>query len=249
MAVLLLLLSQSAQSNPVKWTFLGHTFTGGGTATGSFIYDADTNTYSSINIVTSAAASPLGATYVAHNNAFGFPSTASLVMVLSGLPVVLNDPILWMGFASPLTNAGGVVGFNFTQETGCSLINGGLCQGTGGTNPSRNVATGQLTTTPTVTPSAGPNGTINPSTPQTINHGSTTQFTVTPDTGYSAAVAGSCGGSLVGMTYTTSAITADCTVVASFTLIPVPTSVPVFGLPILIILILLVPGVVRYARH
>jgi len=95
----------------------------------------------------------------------------------------------------------------------------------------------------------GVNGTINPSSPQTINKGSTTQFTVTPDAGYIAAVAGSCGGSLVGTTCTTSAITADCTVVASFTRIPVPTTVPVFGLPILIVLILLVPGVVRYARH
>jgi hypothetical protein len=70
----------------------------------------------------------------------------------------------------------------------------------------------------TVTPSAGANGTISPATAQTVNYNATTAFTVTPSTGYTASVAGTCGGSLVGTTYTTNAITANCTVVASFTL-------------------------------
>jgi M6 family metalloprotease-like protein len=69
----------------------------------------------------------------------------------------------------------------------------------------------------TVTPSAGTNGTITPTDPQAVTEGATTQFTVTPDTGYVAAIGGSCGGSLSGTTYTTNAITNDCTVVASFT--------------------------------
>lgn len=69
----------------------------------------------------------------------------------------------------------------------------------------------------TVTPSAGAGGTISPSTPQTVNSGSTTAFTVTPNAGYTASVGGTCGGALVGTTYTTNAITADCTVAATFT--------------------------------
>lgn len=70
----------------------------------------------------------------------------------------------------------------------------------------------------TVTPSAGDNGSINPGSPQTVVHGSTTAFTVTPIEGYRIAdVAGSCGGTLIGTTYTTNAVTADCTVEASFT--------------------------------
>jgi M6 family metalloprotease-like protein len=69
----------------------------------------------------------------------------------------------------------------------------------------------------TVTPSAGTNGTITPTDPQAVTEGAATQFTVTPDTGYVAAVGGTCGGSLSGTTYTTNAITNDCTVVASFT--------------------------------
>ena len=72
----------------------------------------------------------------------------------------------------------------------------------------------------TVTPAAGSNGTISPSTPQTVTNGLTTSFTVTPSAGYSAAVGGTCGGTLNGTTYTTNPITANCTVAATFTGIP-----------------------------
>lgn len=68
-----------------------------------------------------------------------------------------------------------------------------------------------------VTPSAGVGGEISPNTPQTITQGSTTSFTVTPDSGYRVSgVDGTCGGSLSGNSYTTSAITAACTVEAAF---------------------------------
>ena len=46
LAVFILFWAQSALSTPLTWTFSGFTFADGGTATGSFIYDADTNTYS-----------------------------------------------------------------------------------------------------------------------------------------------------------------------------------------------------------
>ena len=58
-------------------------------------------------------------------------------------------------------------------------------------------------------------GTISPSSPQIVTSGTTTSFTVTPDSGYYASVSG-CGGTLVGNTYTTSAATIDCTVTAVF---------------------------------
>jgi len=41
-------------------------------------------------------------------------------------------------------------------------------------------------------------------------------FTVTASPGFTAGVAGTCGGNLVGTSYLTSPITANCTVVASF---------------------------------
>ncbi len=71
----------------------------------------------------------------------------------------------------------------------------------------------------TVTPSAGANGSISPNTPQSVVSGATTTFTVTLNSGYMATVSGTCGGSLSGTTYTTSAITGNCTVSASFNLV------------------------------
>ena len=72
-----------------------------------------------------------------------------------------------------------------------------------------------------VTPSGGGvNGSIIPSTVQTINYGATATFTVTPVGGSTATVGGTCGGSLVGTTFTTNAITSACTVVASFSSAP-----------------------------
>jgi|GEM_PF-1024760 len=72
------------------------------------------------------------------------------------------------------------------------------------------------TVTYLVTPSAGPNGSITPSTPQTINAGAATSFTVAPASGYEATVGGTCGGTLNGNTYTTAPVNANCSVVASF---------------------------------
>ena len=68
----------------------------------------------------------------------------------------------------------------------------------------------------TVTPSAGANGTISPSAPQTVNQNATTSFTVTPNSGYAIASVTGCGGTLSGSTYTTGPVTANCTVTASF---------------------------------
>ncbi len=75
-------------------------------------------------------------------------------------------------------------------------------------------------TTYTVAGSATSNGTIG-SAPlsRTISLGSTTSFIVTPNTGFTASVGGTCGGALVGTNYTTNAIIKDCTVIASFTLV------------------------------
>jgi hypothetical protein len=68
----------------------------------------------------------------------------------------------------------------------------------------------------TVTPSAGANGSISPSTAQTVNYNATASFTVTPNSGYSVVSVTGCGGTLSGSTYTTGPITGNCTVAASF---------------------------------
>jgi hypothetical protein len=68
----------------------------------------------------------------------------------------------------------------------------------------------------TVTPSAGTHGSISPSTPQAVDYGGTTDFTVTSEIGYGIDTVEGCGGALTGNIYTTGAITADCAVTATF---------------------------------
>lgn len=50
----------------------------------------------------------------------------------------------------------------------------------------------------------------------TVSSGNTTSFSFTPDTGYHLKSVTGCNGTLSGTTYTTGAVTADCTVTANF---------------------------------
>ena len=69
----------------------------------------------------------------------------------------------------------------------------------------------------TVVPSAGRGGSISPSDPVFVNANDTTSFVVTANEGYELnTVGGTCGGSMSGVTYITSAVVADCTVEATF---------------------------------
>jgi len=71
--------------------------------------------------------------------------------------------------------------------------------------------------THTITASAvGANGSISPSGAVSVNDGDTKNFTVTPATDYIAVMSGTCGGNLVGNTYTTNPIIKDCSVTANF---------------------------------
>jgi len=104
------------------------------------------------------------------------------------------------------------------------------CSGTG--NCSFNITedsgvTGTFTLNQyTVTPSAGPNGSISPSVAVQVNYGSPVSFTIKPNARYhvTTPVGGTCGGSYTGdpfdpmngITYTTGAVTAACTVSAAF---------------------------------
>ena len=121
--------------------------------------------------------------------------------------------------------------FTLTPNTGYSIGTvGGTCPaGTlSGSTYTTGAVTGNCTVianftinTYTVTPSVnGGNGTISPSTAQTVNYDTTQSFTLTPNTGYSiGTVGGTCpAGTLSGSTYTTGAVTGNCTVIANFTI-------------------------------
>ncbi len=122
---------------------------------------------------------------------------------------------------------GNTTQFTITPNAGYSIASvSGTCGGTlSGDTYTTNEILANCTVvanfsinTYTVSPSTDGNGTISPNTPQGVTYDNTTQFTVTPNTGYTASVGGTCGGTLNGTTYTTSAITADCSVVANFTI-------------------------------
>jgi hypothetical protein len=136
-------------------------------------------------------------------------------------------------FNYQMVNNGGTAQFAIIPDTGYHIT---LVSGCGGSLVSNTYTTGVITAdctvttsftrdTHTVTPSAAVNGSISPSTAQTVYYGSTASFTITPNSGYSATVGGTCGGSPASgtsqFTYATSGISGDCTVAVTFSLTPV----------------------------
>ncbi|NBY21561.1 MAG: hypothetical protein EBQ73_01525, partial [Gammaproteobacteria bacterium] len=67
-----------------------------------------------------------------------------------------------------------------------------------------------------ITPTIGAHGTVTPNQVITVLPNTKASFSVTPDNGYVANMGGTCGGTFSGNTYTTSTVTQDCTVTASF---------------------------------
>jgi len=125
-------------------------------------------------------------------------------------------------------NHGATTAFTVTANANNHLVNvTGTCGGnlvgntytTNAVNADCTVIANFAIDTHTVTPSVTGSGSITPNTPQTVNHGATTAFTVTANANnHLVNVTGTCGGNLVGNTFTTNAVTADCTVIASFAL-------------------------------
>lgn len=108
-------LAAPAGAVPVTWTLQGVTFNDGGTATGSFVYDADTDIFSGIDITTSINAQlGLGTIY-------GIPTgvgTSSVFDTILALPAQGQPRLATMLF-SPMTNAGGTIAIYFTGELIC----------------------------------------------------------------------------------------------------------------------------------
>lgn len=83
-----------------------------------------------------------------------------------------------------------------------------------------------------VTATATAGGTVSPSS-VTVDHGTTTVITVTADAGFDIAGVTGCGGTLVADKYTTAAITAACTVAASFSAKKTLTGTAAAGAPVI----------------
>ena len=123
---------------------------------------------------------------------------------------------------------GGTQAFAVTPAAGYLLSFGGTCPaGTfDGTTYTTGVVTsactvhfGSTLSTSHVTSSGDAHTSASPNTTQTVNYGAAQAFTLTTDAGYSVNVGGTCAaGSRAGNLYTTGAVTADCTVTFTSTL-------------------------------
>ena len=118
------LLAGFALAEPVVWTLNGVTFNDGGTASGSFTYDAGTNTFSSINITTTMGSIRGGATYTfvctAPCDGVTPSSNLSLMLTLSSAVDLTGSPGFALGFSSGLSDAGGSVALSSGIEAACS---------------------------------------------------------------------------------------------------------------------------------
>ena len=106
-AVAALCVPCQARAVPVLWTLSGVTFDDGATASGSFVFDADTVVYSDIDITTTDGATLTGATYAFDHP--GFPNNPALIIVAAALPLAAGVHAMNLSYSAPLTNAGGIV--------------------------------------------------------------------------------------------------------------------------------------------
>jgi len=128
---------------PLTWTISNAAFGDGGTASGTFVYDADTNTFSNINITTTTGSVRSGASYsfvcTAPCNGVIPNSSQSLMLTLSSASDQTGAPGFAIFFTQPLSNVGGNRGLSGLEAT-CSNA---TC--TAPTGASRSLNTGVVT--------------------------------------------------------------------------------------------------------
>jgi hypothetical protein len=153
------LLSATASAGPVIWTLNGITFNGGGTASGSFTFDADTGshacssaltpcgTFSNINITTTTGAGVTGSVYT---HACGVdvigctavsPDSTEVLFLTSTAADQTGLPAIAFFFAGAgvvppggLTDAGGVMDVSGSSSS-VGVIQEALCNNAGCASP------------------------------------------------------------------------------------------------------------------
>ncbi len=107
-----------ARADPVIWTLSGVTFSDGGIASGSFVYDATSNTVSAWSITVTGGDTGLFSPFIYNpgdSTAEGINAAFPGIFILSP-----GSRALQLGFAGPLTDSGGtlaIVPFDSTEES------------------------------------------------------------------------------------------------------------------------------------
>lgn len=104
--LLLPLLAVPGSAAPVTWYLTG-TFNDGGTASGSFVFDADTNVYTNIAISTTAGSVLPGAFYSDLSPGISSREIYLIAVPDGTLADLTGSPLFAPFFDSALTNAGG----------------------------------------------------------------------------------------------------------------------------------------------
>ena len=107
-AFLAAVVSGQVRAATVHWTLSGVVFNDGGTASGSFFYDADVQALSNYDVVTTAGSALPGNHYIDLAGLWPPYPAGAFAVVDSVDANFLNDPFLALDFLSPLSNAGGV---------------------------------------------------------------------------------------------------------------------------------------------
>jgi hypothetical protein len=141
--------ASSAEASPILWTLNQVTFDDGGTASGSFVFDAETSVYSGIDITTTAGTvMSSGATYQDEHPFYSGLSGARFLVMLDALPATFGTRALQLPFVSELTDLGQTVAlgglFNFGEGT-CGAT---PCQDVSADLPMRRIVSGEVYGTP-----------------------------------------------------------------------------------------------------
>ena len=134
----------TALAAPVVWDLSG-TFQDGGTASGSFTYDADTSTYSAISIDTTAGSTiTTGNSYDITKAEIGC-ATSTVVCLLDSFdgPDYTLNLLLNLAWSTSLTNAGGTISIAVAREYTC--VNSDCSRGQA---PTRSLDAGSITANP-----------------------------------------------------------------------------------------------------
>src|SRR5579872_458789 len=121
---------------PIKWYITNLVLSDGGRVTGSFVYDADTLTYSNVKVSSTPGIGVTSATSLTAGEDYAVPSTVLFSPLLPthfglapGGTIVNNQRLLDVLTETPLTNAGGTVAIKGDTSEYVFTNNGNSVQG------------------------------------------------------------------------------------------------------------------------